>query len=80
MAEEPQDPGIQAIEQAIEQIGEHFDTVQIFATRHIPDGNSSETRGYTYGSGDWFSRYGQIQQWITAQDEEVRASARRKHG
>jgi hypothetical protein len=41
---------------------EHFDTVQIFVTRHIT--NQSGTVNAVFGSGNFFARYGQIRIWL----------------
>lgn len=45
------------------QIMEHFDSVQIFVTRTMPDG----TRTIAWGDGNWFARYGQISYWLDEQ-------------
>jgi len=42
------------------QIAEHFDTVQIFCTKKVPDG----TNVHTWGDGNWYARYGQIKEWV----------------
>jgi len=41
------------------QIGEHFDTVQIFATRQEGDGAVT----FCSGVGNWYTRYGQVRLW-----------------
>jgi len=41
---------------------EHFDTVQIFATRHLPDRN--ETTALDCGDGNYYARFGQVEQWL----------------
>ncbi len=57
----------------VAQLMEHFDTVEIFVTSYQPN----QTTNYTArGSGNWFARKGQIQEWIMRSDrivcEEVR--------
>ena len=42
---------------------EHFDTVQIFATKY----EAGETVSFKAGSGNWYSRYGQICEWAQKQ-------------
>jgi hypothetical protein len=70
---EPEDMRI--MRQHVEQLGEHFDSVQIFATRHeagIEDGTVS----CNLGSGNWFARYGQVKEWLVKRDEQMRQVAR----
>lgn len=58
-----------------EALGEHFDSVQIFTTRH----ESSEQDGTVtvhLGVGNWFARYGQVSEWLIKQDEWTRMNAR----
>jgi hypothetical protein len=40
---------------------EHFDTVQIFVTRH----ESGTTVHLDGGRGNWFARHGQIMEWVS---------------
>jgi hypothetical protein len=46
------------------QLAEHFNTVQLFATRHEDDG----TVTVAYGEGNWYARYGQIKLWIKREE------------
>lgn len=46
-------------------LSEHFDTVQIFATRHIS--NEKGTIQCATGSGNFFARFGQVQFWLEDQ-------------
>lgn len=57
-----------------EQLSEHFDTIQIFATRHMP-AELNGTRTVEYGSGNWYARYGQAKLWTVRHDEMERKSA-----
>jgi hypothetical protein len=43
---------------------EHFDSVQVFVTRHTPDG----TVNVNFGCGNFFARYGQTELWVWGQD------------
>ena len=54
------------IRAAAARLAEHFDCVQIFASR-VED-NNRETIHYDYGLGNWFARYGQIRHFIGAVD------------
>lgn len=64
------------VKKMVEQLGEHFDTVQIFATRHVP-GDDNGTICVNRGSGNWCARYGQITEWVKYEDERIRACARK---
>lgn len=63
------------LRRAAEPLGEHFDTVHIFATRHDP-----AVRGGTvvtsYGLGNYLARLGQIELWLERQKEIERMEAR----
>lgn len=48
------------------EIMEHADSVQIFITKH--SGGDCGTVAYAHGQGNWYSRYGQIQEWMMQQD------------
>lgn len=58
-----------AIRKAFEILGEHFDTVQLFLTRHEPVIESG-TLEYTQGIGNYYARFGQVQMWIEKQKAE----------
>ncbi len=47
------------------QLSEHFDSVQIFCTKHTNNG----TTNIKMGSGDWFARYGLCKYWVKQQEE-----------
>lgn len=66
------------VRQHIDQLAEHFDTVQVFVTR-VTQGGEYTVRIDT-GTGNWFARYGQIRQWVEMEDEEARHIARRVAG
>ena len=51
------------LERHTKQLMEHFDTVQIFATRHRPGDAEGSTITADFGNGNWFARYGQIILW-----------------
>jgi hypothetical protein len=58
---------------AAEKLGEHFDSVQILATRHS-GGENSETVSMVYGVGNWFARYGQAKDWVVKSDSRTHRS------
>jgi len=64
MSEDEQEhDDMRRIREACEVLSEHFDSVQIFATRHEM-GTDDGTVNVSYGVGNWFARYGQIHQWM----------------
>lgn len=63
------------VKSAIDRLGEHFCTCQIFVTRHQPESDGA-TMNLAYGSGNWFARYGQVKEWIVRRDEESRQTQR----
>jgi hypothetical protein len=65
------------LQKHVEALGEHFDTVQIFCTRHMPaelDGTVAVNRA----SGNWHARFGQINEWVIYEKERIRECARTK--
>jgi hypothetical protein len=71
-SEEEED--MKRIKEAAASLGEHFDTVQIFVTRH--DADSIGSVNATYGSGNWFARLGLVRDWLIRQDEFTRLRCR----
>lgn len=70
------DEDLARLQQACESLGEHFDSIQIFATRHDPDRGNGGTTNASWGSGNWFARKGQIEEWLLKQDERSRIEVR----
>ena len=66
---------VEIVKKACTALGEHFDTVHVFATRHDP-ATLDGTVTVAYGAGSWFARYGQIQEWMIKQDEQARLKVR----
>lgn len=48
------------LDRILAQLSEHYDSVQIVATRHTGD----KTIRVDRGTGNWFSRYGAVQLWV----------------
>lgn len=59
------------VHDSIQRLMEHFDTVQIFVTRHMP-AEMDGTVSYNDGSGHWLARRGQVNDWVLQCDERVR--------
>lgn len=59
------DSDLDRIKFAARTLGEYFDTVQIFCTRH---GSSADgTTHFQFGLGSWFARIGHITYWMWKQ-------------
>lgn len=67
----PESADVKLVRDAIEKLGDQFDTVQVFVTRHEA-GMHDGTLHIGLGSGNFFARYGQIITWVTANDQEGR--------
>lgn len=62
----------------VQQLVEHFDTVQIMVSRHMP-AEKDGTVAVTQGAGNWYARRGQARDFLMHGDENVREHARRTH-
>lgn len=69
------DPEIELLEKHIAQLMEHFETVQIFVTRHDA---GQGTFNINLGDGNFFARLGQVQEWITKSNELSKENVRRQ--
>lgn len=74
--EEQREADIALLRQACDRLGESFDCVQIFASRHMP-AELDGTRVVNYGSGNWYARYGQVKHWLIEHEEVCRELSRR---
>lgn len=57
------DDVIAHVERVLAQLSEHFDTVQIIATRYVPgpDGGTSVVK---MGAGNWYARFASAALWV----------------
>lgn len=60
---------------ALQTLIEHFDTVQIFVTRHEA-GRCDGTIHVIHGEGNYFARLGQISEWVVQERERARCKLR----
>lgn len=58
------------------QLGEHFDSVQIIASKQY--GESDEYVRFSAGSGNYYARLGSTKEYIIAKDEELKIGLRQK--
>lgn len=65
---------LKEIDRALSLLSEHFDAVQIFASRHRKDAEG--TFNLQKGTGNWFTRYGHVREWLLKQDESARVEER----
>lgn len=73
--QEQRDADMLRVRETCNALMEHFDSVQIFATRHEA-GELSGTVQVDFGRGNWFARRGQIHDWCVKEDEVTRQQAR----
>lgn len=58
------------MEECLAKLGEHFDAVQILATRH----EDKKSESIHKGTGNWYARFGMVHEFInkeTAQENAV---------
>lgn len=65
------------LKRAVADLGEYFDTVHIFATRH-ESGTEDGTISISYGCGNWFARYGKVREWLVREEEWAKIEVRKK--
>ena len=63
------------LKKAIHDLGEHFESVQIFVPTHQP-AEVGRTVHASAGVGNWYARYGQIREWIIRTEEETKCGVR----
>jgi hypothetical protein len=62
----------------VQALIEHFDTVQIFCSRHMP-AEANGTVSLSEGAGNWLARRGHVHDWTLYCDEYEKEKARRAH-
>jgi len=79
MAEEvssnEQDDLVAMLEKHVNALQEHFEHVHIFVGRNEPERDA--TRSVNRGGGNWFARFGQIQEWVIYEKERIRVCAQK---
>lgn len=63
------------VRRAAEALSEHFDSVQIFCTRHDTGGEGG-TINVKFGVGNYYARLGHIREWLIKEDEATREEIR----
>ena len=72
--EQRADDDYERVKRACSLLIEHFDAVQIFASRDT--GTDEGTLGIHHGAGNWYTRRGQVEDWRVKQDEGARIERR----
>lgn len=67
---------VEMVRKHVEQLGEHFDAVHIFCSRHMP-AELDGTICVNQGLGHWHARFGQICEWVIYEEERCRVAARK---
>lgn len=70
-----QEIDIAMVKKHLNELGEHFESVHIFVTRHEPELDKG-TISLQLGIGNWFTRYGQISEWLIKRNEQARIEER----
>lgn len=65
------DEDLAKVRKALDALGEHFDSVQIFCTRYR-GGEDGGTANVAIGTGNWYARYGHVREWMIKEDESAR--------
>ena len=68
------DADIATIDRFLAQLSEHFDAIEIFATRHNPHNN--ESIAVNHGIGNWYARHGQVRDYVAREAERARIAMR----
>lgn len=63
-------PGVELLESHAARLMEHFDSVQIVATRF--SGESQETDVFRAGGGNYYARLGSMKEWLINEEERLR--------
>ena len=68
---EKKDSKVKLVEDHVARLSEHFDSVQIFVTKH-DNAAYNGTRNINWGTGNWFARYGQVMEWLKRTENEIK--------
>lgn len=71
MEDEQRDKKLKLLDNQVRVLMQNFDSVHIFATKFETDGAESKTAHYVRGDGNWFTRYGQVREWLLRQENDM---------
>lgn len=69
ISDEQRDKKLQLIKNQAAILEPSFDSVHIFATKYDPE--SGDTSQFNFGTGNWFSRYGQVRYFIVFEEAKT---------
>ncbi len=78
MSTDSLDPEVAIVQRHVDQLGEHFDTVQILVTRLDYDKDRGCTVNIARGTGNWFARFAQAKTFVIREEERERIACRRE--
>lgn len=72
-----EDQDLERLKVASADLAEYFDSVQIFVTRLQDKEDGDEgTVNASWGTGNWFTRKGQVSEWLLKAEERSRREVR----
>lgn len=63
------DKDVRRLKAMAEQLGEYYDSVQIFVTK---PNDQMGTESITYGCGNDFAIYGQVRAWVLQKEDRLK--------
>ena len=82
-SEEQKEADINRLKQTARDLAEHFEAVQIFASRVVNHGDAPDnpdieggTTSVNWGEGNYHARYGQVKKWVIASEDFERVKER----
>lgn len=62
------------VKKAATEIISVADSVEIIVGKHRPSNVAEDdnTLSFSYGLGDWYSRYGRVREWLLKADERIK--------
>ena len=66
------------LDKHVRELGEFFDTVQIFVMNHASEENPDTDDTYSAGAGNFYARQAQVREWSLMQDERARIHVRKE--
>jgi hypothetical protein len=73
MREQNREREAKVLNRAIDDLSEHFDTVQVFVTKHEP-AEEDGTIEYNAGIGNIYARFGHVEMWVDEQKNANRTN------
>lgn len=71
------DPGVVAVEAALQSLGEHWESAHIICTRKEHNQSGGFTDTISRGNGNWSARYGSLKETVIKLEEKMRIDMRK---